>query len=103
MKIKNYKKFITIYETGKEIITLGDTEVKKHKFHQYKGPISINDADISKIVVSNRVRFGKKGFKYFIGYEDSKKVRTLCVVLSKCECISFLIKNEELRERYNEI
>ena len=50
MKIKNYKKFITIYETGKEIITLGDTEVKKHKFHQYKGPISINDADISKIV-----------------------------------------------------
>ena len=52
--------------------------------------------------MSNRVRFGKKGFKYFIGYEDSKKVRTLCVVLSKCECISFLIKNEELLERYNE-
>ena len=103
MKIKNYKKFIIIYETGKEIITLGDTEVKKHKFHQYKSPISINDADISKIVVSNRVRFGKRGFKYFIGYEDGKKVRTLCVVLSKCECISFLIKNEELLEKYNEI
>ena len=39
-----------------------------------KSAISINDVDISKIVVSNRVLFGKKGFKYFIGYKDGKKI-----------------------------
>ena len=54
---------------GKEIITLADIEVEKHKFHQYKNPISINDVDISKTVVSfgSRVPFGNKGFIYFIG------------------------------------
>ena len=26
---------------GKEIIKFGDDEIKKHKFHQHKSPISI--------------------------------------------------------------
>ena len=30
-----------------------------------------------KIVISNKVFFGKKGFKYFFGYKDAKKVRPL--------------------------
>ena len=29
MKVKNYKKFITINKMGKEIITFGDIEVEK--------------------------------------------------------------------------
>ena len=32
-----------------------DTEIEKPKFHQYKRPISINNIDINKIVVSNKV------------------------------------------------
>ena len=30
--------------------------------------------DINKIVVSNKDYFGKKDFKYFIGYKDAKKL-----------------------------
>ena len=30
--------------------------------------------DINKIVVSNKVSFGKKGFKYFFGYRDAKNL-----------------------------
>ena len=41
------------------------------RFHQYKSPISINDTDINKIVVSNKFPFGKHDFKYFIGYKDN--------------------------------
>ena len=52
---------------------LGDIEIQKQKFHQHKGPISIKNIDINKIVVSNKVSFGKNGFKYFIGYKDAKK------------------------------
>ena len=51
----------------KTIIKFGDIEIKKQKFHQHKRPISIKDIDINKIVVSNKVLSGKKGFKYFIG------------------------------------
>ena len=67
----------------KGIITFGDIEAEKHTFQQYKNPNLINDVDISKIVVSNSVPFGKEGFKYFIGYEVGKKVRSFCVMLPK--------------------
>ena len=36
---------------------------------------------MNKTVVSNMVSFGNKGFKYFIGYKDVKKL-TLCVSFS---------------------
>ena len=40
-----------------------------------------HDTDISKIEASSKFPFGKKGFKYFIGYKNSKQVRLLCVML----------------------
>ena len=36
-----------------------------------KAPILINEIDINKAVVSNKLPFGKKDFKYFIGYKDN--------------------------------
>ena len=53
----------------KTILKFGGTEIQK----QYKRSISIKIIDINKIVISNKVSFGKKGFKFFIGYKDSKK------------------------------
>ena len=50
---------------------------KNNKFHLHKRPISRNNIDINKIVVSNgkKVSFGKKNLKYFIGYKYAKKIR----------------------------
>ena len=55
----------------KTIIKFGDIEIQKQIFQQHKGRISIKNIDINKIVVSNKVFFSKKGFKYFIGYKDA--------------------------------
>lgn len=86
---------------GKEIITSGYIEVQKHRFHQQKSSISIYDKSFDWIIVSNRVPFDKKkkGFQFFIGYKDGKKVRPLCVILLKMiayrrnfqetKCVSF--------------
>ena len=63
----------------KKFIKFGNTGIKKHKFHQHNSPISINNIDINKIVVSNKVSFGKKDFQWFISYKDGKKLRTLCI------------------------
>ena len=73
----------------------------------------IDNLDINKIVVSNKIFFGKKDFKYFIGYKDAKKVRPLSIFLpklstyrrdfDKIKCMSFLIKDEKLLEKYNGI
>ena len=91
----------------------GDIEIQKQKFHHHKESISIKNIDINKIVVSNKVSFGKKAFKYFIGYKYAKKIRPLCIFLLKISAyrkdfdetkyMSFLIKDDELLEEYHEI
>ena len=73
----------SIYKNGKTIIKFDDIKMPKQKFYQHKGAISIKNADIDKIIVSNKVPFGKKGFKNFIGYKDAKKNKPLCVFLPK--------------------
>ena len=45
-----------------------DIEIQKQKFYQHK------NIDINKIVISNKASFGKKEFKYFIGYNNAKKI-----------------------------
>ena len=81
--------------------------MQKQKFHQHKRPISIKNVDIEKIVVSNKVRFGKKGFKYFIGYKDAKKLNVYIYFFQnwvrETKYVSFLIKDDKLLEKYNEI
>ena len=56
----------------KKVIKFGDIEIEKQKCYKNNRPISIKDIDINKIVVSNKVPFVKKRFKYFIGYKDAK-------------------------------
>ena len=60
---------------------LDDTEIEENEFHQNKTPILIKDIYINKIVVSNKLPFGKEDFKYFIGYKDEKPIRHLCLFL----------------------
>ena len=56
---------------------------KKKKFHEHQRPIPIKIIDINEIVVSRKISFGKKGFKYFIDYKDAKKIRDLYIFLQK--------------------
>ena len=58
----------------KKIIKFDDTEIEKYKFHQYKRPILIDSIDVSKIVVSYKIFFGKNNFKYFAGLKDAKNL-----------------------------
>ena len=46
----------------------------------------INQKYINDIVVYNEVSFGKKGFKYFIGYKDAKELDHY-VYFSPKQCI----------------
>ena len=62
------------------------------------------------MIVSNKISYGKKGFKYLIGYKNAKKIRPLCIFLpnmnayrkdfDKTKHIAFLIKDDELLADY---
>ena len=44
----------------------------------------MGDVDIKKVLVSNKISFGEKNYKYFIGYlYNDNKVKTLHIMLPK--------------------
>ena len=67
----------------KEVIKFGDTEIEEYKPHQHEIPISINDIDTNKVVVSSELPFGKQDFNYFIGYKDAIKLHLYAYFIQK--------------------
>ena len=69
---------------GKEILTFGCNENKKHKFYRYKCPIFLEDIDIKNVLVSHNISSGKKNYKYFVDYlYNNYKIKPLHVMLPK--------------------
>ena len=57
---------LVLYKNGKNL-DFGEECIDKNKFHMYEKPVSIDEVDTKKIVLSNRESYGNK---YFIGYDD---------------------------------
>ena len=81
---------------------------KFHFFHP-------RDVDLEKVLVSNKISFGEKSYKYFIGYLcNYHKVKPLHIMLPKASAyvksydnqtkwMYFLIENDDLLEKHNTI
>ena len=50
------------------MLRFDNIEIEKNKFQCHKTPIFLRDVDIEIVLVSNKISFGKKTYKYFIGY-----------------------------------
>ena len=100
---------------GKEILTFGDIEIEKDEFYRHKTPILLKDVDIEKVLVSNKIYFGEKNYKYFTGYLcNNNKVKPLRNMLPRTSAyvksydgqtkrMFFLIDDDDLLEKYNAI
>ena len=93
-------------------LVFGDIEVSKKEFYESKKGIKLNDVDVRKIVVSNKVKGNNETSKVFIGYIDDI-VRPLCLLLPqisgwiKCfenagKNMSFKIEQDWVYLKYNE-
>ena len=105
---------------GKRILTFGDIEIEITKFYRHKAPTFLKDVDVEK-VLSNKISFGEKNCKYFIGYlYNDNKVKPLHIMLPKTSVyiksydgqtkwMYFLIEDDDLNlkieddEKYNTI
>ena len=76
--------------------------------------IELDSVDTGKIVVSDRFKHSEEGFKYFIGYQEDEIIKPLCIILPQMngyikyfenggKNMSFLIKNSEVWEKYEDI
>ena len=69
---------------GKEILAFCHIEIEKNKFYRHKSLTFLKDVDIEKLLVSKRISFGEKNYKYFIGYlYNDDTVNPLHIMLSK--------------------
>ena len=58
--------------------------MKWKKNYRNKTPIFLKDVDIEKVLVSNKISFGEKNYKYLIGYlYNDNKVKPLHIMLPK--------------------
>ena len=100
---------------GKEILMFGNIEIEKNKFYHHKTPTFLGDVDIKKVLVSKKISFSEKNYKYFIGYlYDNHKVKPLHIMLPKTSAyvksydgqtkwMYFLVEDDDLLEKYNTI
>ena len=79
-----------------------------------KEPIDLMSVNIDHIVVSAKFNHNNNGSTYFIGYQESKIIKPLCIILPQMTGyikyfeyggmnMSFLIKNNEVWEKYKQI
>ena len=63
-------------------INFDDKKIKRSSFYKNKKINSIEDIDVSNILVSKKELYGtKNSHKYFIGYNDNDNIRPLCIKL----------------------
>ena len=95
-------------------IKFGDKEVDKKEFYSSKQAISLDSADLNKIVVSSKWKINDTTYKYLCGYLNNDTIQPLCVILPQMngyikyfddsgKNMSFVTDDEEIYEKYNEI
>ena len=99
---------------SEKTLKFNDIRFNKKEFHKSKQPVEIMSVNIDQIVVSDKFKHSDKGFKYFIGYQEGGIAKPLCIILPQMngyikyfenggKNISFLIKDNEVWEKYEQI
>ena len=99
---------------SKKTLKFSNIRINKKEFHKSKQAIDLDSVTTDKIVVSDKFRHSEEGYKYFIGYKEDETVRPLCIILPQMNAyikyfendgknMSFLIKNDEVWEKYEDI
>ena len=98
----------------KKTLKFNNIRVNKKEFHKSKQPIDLMSVNVDQIVVSDKFKHNNGGFKYFIGYQEGKIVKPLCIILPQMngyikyfengsKIMSLLIKDDEVQEKYKQI
>ena len=99
---------------SEKTLTFNNIGLNKKGFHKSKEPIELMSVIADQIVVSDKFKHNNESFKYFIGYKEGEIVKPLCIILpqtsgyikyfeNRSKNMSFLIKDDEVREKYDKI
>ena len=55
--------------------------LNKKEFRQSKKPIDLMSVNVYWIVVSDKFKHSDEGYRYFIGYQEGRILKPLCIIL----------------------
>ena len=96
---------------SEKTLKFNNIKLNRKEFHKSKKPIDLMSVNVDQIVVSDKFKHNNESFKYFIGYQEDKIIKPLCIVLPQMngyikyfenggKNMSFLIKNEKVLDIY---
>ena len=99
---------------SEKTLKFNNIRLNKKELHKPKQSIDLMSVNVDQIVVSEKFKHSDEGFKYFIGYQEGEIVKPLCIILPQMsgyikyfenggKNMSFLIKDEEVLDKYNNI
>ena len=99
---------------SEKTLTFNNIRVNKKEFHKFKQVIDLDSVTTDKIVVSDKFKHSEEGYEYFIGYQEDEIAKPLCIILPQIngylkyfdnggKSMSFLIKNDEVQQKYKDI
>ena len=99
---------------SEKTLKFNNIKINKKEFHKSKQAIDLDSVTTDKIVVSDKFKHSEEGYKYFIGYQEDEIVKPLCIILpqmngylkyfdNRKKNMFFLIKNNEVWEKYEDI
>ena len=98
---------------SEKTLKFNNIKVNKKEFHKSKQAIDLDSVDTDKIVVYDKFKHSEEGYKHFVGYQEGEIVKPLYIILPQMngyikyfesgKNMSFLIKNDEVCEKYDEI
>ena len=99
---------------SEKTLKFDNIRLNKKEFHKSREPVELMSVIVDQIVVSDKFKHNNEGFKYFIGYQEGEIVKPLCIILPQIsgyikyfknggKNISFLIKDDNILDKYNEI
>ena len=77
---KNKHFFLNI-KMSQKTLKFNNIRLNKKEFHKSREPIGLMSVIVDQIVVSDKFKHNKEGFKYFIGYQEGEIVKPLCIIL----------------------
>ena len=99
---------------SEKTLRFNNIRVNKKEFNKSKQAIDLDSIIVDQIVVSEKFKHSKEGYKYFIGCQEGETVKPLCIILPQMngyikyfgnggKNMFFLIKNDEVWKKYEEI
>ena len=99
---------------SEKTLKFGNIRVSKKEFHKSTQPVDLDLVNVGQVVVSDKFKHRDGGFKCFIGYKEGEIVKPLCIILPQMtgyikyfenggKNMSFLIKDDYVMNKYNEI